>query len=189
MKEIESKYQLCSRKDFIALLNHLNLADTQQRLENFYIDTETETMKSKMTMLRLRKGTGWKITLKGPGAPVDGLFEREETEFSIKGEQAEQILKYGRSDEILGRLQMDRTTRLRVVAHSVVKRHVLRRDGMEIAVDMIILDDGYEYFELEVEGPSKTDVQDKITDLIEAAGICASPSIEPKYAFALQHTK
>ena len=189
MKEIESKYRLCSIRDFLALLNYLNLEDAQQRLENFYLDTEDEIMKSKMTMLRLRRGGDWKITLKGPDTPVDGVFEREETEFRIEPEQAERILNRGEAGELPDKLGIDSTKRLIVVAHSVVERHIMRHKDMEIAVDRVMLDDGYEYFELEVEGPSKTAVQEKITDLIETAGICASPSIEPKYAFALQHTK
>lgn len=189
MKEIESKYRLCSRMDFLKLLDFLALAKDFQTLENFYLDTKDRDLASQKKMLRLRKGADWKLTLKGPGIRTNGVLEREELEFSVDSIQAKQVLNNGKCAEILEKIGLDKDLLLEITAHSAVKRHLLRHNNMEIAVDHVMLDDGYEYFEVEVEGKSAKTVQQRMADLIEASKVCANPSIKSKHAFALQHTK
>jgi len=190
MKEIESKYRLCSRMDFLEILGFLDLEENYVQLENFYIDTKDRMLALQKNMLRLRKGIDWKITMKGPSSiHNNSVFEREETEFTVDTIQAENAITNGKWDEIQEKLGLDENLALTVIAHSTVERHTLEQNNMGIAVDRVMLDDGHEYFEIEVEGQSKKAVQQKMIELLASSGVCANPSVKSKYEFALQHTK
>lgn len=188
MPEIESKYRLCFRKDFDRLIEFLGDGLQPEQLENFYFEIRDDLAAGGRRMLRLRKvhGRGWLVTLKGPTRRDEAIFEREEKELDVVSAEARAMLEEGRADAVLRRLGLD-SAPVHVVAHSRVVRYVMRRQGVEIALDHVFLDDGYEYFELEVEGDTKADVLRQTTKLLKTSGICAEPSTESKYGLALRH--
>ena len=186
MPEIESKYRLCSQKDFEHLIEFLGPDTRPEKLENFYFDTRDELMMRGRRMLRLRKGREWVVTLKGPARRDAAMFEREEVEFVVGPGVAQGMLQEGRADGVLRRLGLEPGP-VHMVAHSRVLRYVMRMEGVEIALDHVVLDDGYEYFELEVEGETVSTVEQQTAKLLRSSGVCAEPSVESKYGIALQH--
>ena len=193
MKEIESKNTLCSREDFRKLLVFLGLDGGGEEIENFYLDSPDRDLRKVQRMLRLRKTSGWKITIKGPAQRENDVFTREESEFTVDAETVRQILDNGRvlgtSGIIAERAGLSPESSLVVVAHCRVIRHVKRRDSMEIALDHVFLDDGFEYFELEVEAKSAEASRDYTKELLKNTRVCAQASMMSKYAYSLQHTK
>ena len=189
MEEIESKNTLCSPEDFQKLLAFLGFDEDGKEIENFYLDTPNLELRKARKMLRLRRDSEWKITLKGPTQEQSGVFTRQEQEFSTSPAHAKNILKTGQSIEVTKWAGLTPEDLLIVVAHCRVIRHTKRTGSMEIALDHVFLDDGTEYFELEVEAESVEKSATYTKALLESARVCARASVMSKYGYSLQHTK
>lgn len=84
-QEIEVKFYVHGLDKIEATLQRLGAHQVQTRLYeyNLLFDTRDHELTRKNQVLRLRKDNADRVTYKGPGFTLDGVYHREEIEFNV----------------------------------------------------------------------------------------------------------
>jgi len=91
-QEIEIKYYVQDLGIIEVLLQELGANKVQERTYeyNLRFDTQDHELTRKDQVLRLRKDTADRVTYKGPGFALDGVYHRDEIEFMVSDFDATQ---------------------------------------------------------------------------------------------------
>ena len=93
-QELEVKLYLADMQAFQGRVEAQGAKLVEARLHevNLRFDTPDESLTRSLQVLRLRQDTAARLTYKGPGATIDGVYARREIEFTVSNYKSAQAL-------------------------------------------------------------------------------------------------
>lgn len=201
--ESEIKLDLQSEENYRRLIEHFAEAKTEDKLENYFFDTDDRALSKSGWALRVRRESGGvKITAKGPPRKASaGLIVRPEIETSLPNDNIAGLIDGGlkipqipaKIADHLDKLIAGKTLSLIMffTTWRTTVRH--RTDDLELRfeIDRTVFPDGTADLELEVELADAAQYDRaiiSIKSIFSRLGIPLRPQGESKFARALKRT-